>query len=50
MHASVVLERDVDLMLGINPLVPFNPGTDAYADAQAHRFSDRRIAEGGFPA
>ena len=49
MHASVVLERDVDLMLGINPLVPFNPGTDAYADAQAHRFSDRRIAEGGFP-
>ena len=49
MHASVVLERDVDLMLGINPLVPFNPGTDEYADAQAHRFSDRRIAEGGFP-
>ena len=49
MHASVVLERDVDLMIGINPLVPFNPGTDAYADAQAHRFSDRRIAEGGFP-
>ena len=49
MHASVVLDRDVDLMLGINPLVPFNPGTDAYADAQAHRFSDRRIAEGGFP-
>ena len=29
MHASVVLERDVDLMLGINPLVPFKPGTDA---------------------
>lgn len=49
MHASVVLDRDVDLMLGINPLVPFNPGTDAYAEAQAHRFSDRRIAEGGFP-
>lgn len=49
MHASVVLEHGVDLMLGINPLVPFNPGTDAYAAAQAHRFSDRRIAEGGFP-
>ncbi len=49
MHASVVLDRDVDLMLGINPLVPFNPGTDASAEAQAHRFSDRRIAQGGLP-
>ena len=49
MHASVVLDRDVDLMLGINPLVPFNPGTDANAQAQAHRFSDRRIAQGGLP-
>lgn len=49
MHASVVLDRDVDLMLGINPLVPFNPGTDANEDAQAHRFSDRRIAQGGLP-
>ena len=49
MHASVVLDRDVDLMLGINPLVPFNPGNDADAEAQSHRFSDRRIAEGGLP-
>jgi predicted acylesterase/phospholipase RssA len=49
MHASVVLDRGVDLMLGINPLVPFNPGTDANEDAQAHRFSDRRIAQGGLP-
>jgi predicted acylesterase/phospholipase RssA len=49
MHASVVLDRDVDLMLGINPLVPFNPGTDANEQAQAHRFSDRRIAQGGLP-
>lgn len=49
MHASVVLDRDVDLMLGINPLVPFNPGTDANEKAQAHRFSDRRIAQGGLP-
>ncbi len=47
MHASVVLDRDVDLMLGINPLVPFNPGSDG--EAQSHRFSDRRIAEGGLP-
>ena len=49
MHASVVLDRDVDLMLGINPLVPFNPGNDADAVAESHRFSDRRIAEGGLP-
>lgn len=49
MHASVVLDRDVDLMLGINPLVPFNPGNDSEGDAHAHRFSDRRIAEGGLP-
>lgn len=49
MHASVVLDRDVDLLLGINPLVPFNPGTDANEQAQAHRFSDRRIAQGGLP-
>jgi len=49
MHASVVLDRDVDLMLGINPLVPFNPATDSSEQAQAHRFSDRRIAQGGLP-
>ena len=49
MHASVVLERDVDLLLGINPLVPFNPGDDSSEDAQQHRDSDRRIAEGGLP-
>jgi predicted acylesterase/phospholipase RssA len=49
MHASVVLDRDVDLMLGINPLTPFNPGNDSDQVAGAHRFSDRRIAEGGLP-
>jgi predicted acylesterase/phospholipase RssA len=49
MHASVVLDRDVDLMLGINPLVPFNPADDTDTVAQAHRFSDRRIADGGLP-
>lgn len=49
MHASVVLYRGVDLMLGINPLVPFNPGTDASEEAQAHRFSDRRIIQAGLP-
>lgn len=49
MHASVVLERDVDLLLGINPLVPFNPGDDSNDEAQQHRYSDRRIADGGLP-
>ncbi|MDI1253472.1 patatin-like phospholipase family protein [Thermomonas sp.] len=49
MHASIVLDRGVDLMLGINPLVPFNPGNDAQEVAQAHRFSHRRIADGGLP-
>ena len=49
MHASMVLDRGVDLLLGINPLVPFNPGTDAGEAAQAHRVRDRRIAQGGLP-
>ena len=49
MHASVVLDRGIDLMLGLNPLVPFNPGKDASEDAQAHRFSDRRIIQAGLP-
>lgn len=49
MHASVVLDRDVDLLLGINPLVPFNPGDDSPEDAKQHRCGDRRIAEGGLP-
>jgi predicted acylesterase/phospholipase RssA len=49
MHASIVLDRGVDLMLGINPLVPFNPGDDASDVAESHRFSDRRIVEGGLP-
>ncbi len=49
MHASIVLDRDVDLMIGINPLVPFNPGNDAQDVAASDRYSDRRIAEGGLP-
>lgn len=49
MHASVVLDRDIDLMLGINPLVPFNPGDDSQEQSQTHRYNDRRITEGGLP-
>lgn len=43
MHASVVLDHGVDLMLGINPLVPFNPGRRGDPEL------DRRIANGGLP-
>ena len=50
MHASVVLDRGIDLLLGINPLVPFdstqpdsNAGTGG--EHEAHR-----IWQGGLPA
>ena len=42
MHASVLLERDIDLLIGINPLVPFN--------SQGGAVASRRLAEGGLPA
>jgi predicted acylesterase/phospholipase RssA len=44
MHASIVLEHDVDLLLGINPMVPFD------ADA-AHSAGGRRtnLVDGGLP-
>ncbi len=48
MHASLVLDRDVDLMLGINPLVPFNPASAAEPYPAARRL-ERRIAGGGLP-
>lgn len=44
MHASVVLERDIDLMIGINPLVPFNAGEDDAAHGA------RGLVAGGLPA
>jgi predicted acylesterase/phospholipase RssA len=43
MHASVLLERGIDLLLGVNPLVPFNN-----RDGQAR--PGRALAEGGLPA
>jgi predicted acylesterase/phospholipase RssA len=46
MHASVVLDREVDLMIGINPLVPFNAGNRRRADGGK---DERRIADGGLP-
>ncbi|MFZ5661442.1 MAG: patatin-like phospholipase family protein [Pseudomonadota bacterium] len=41
MHASVVLERDIDLLLGVNPLVPFS--------AQDGSAAERSLAVGGLP-
>jgi predicted acylesterase/phospholipase RssA len=53
MHASVLLERDIDLLIGINPLVPFNADASTGAEADAGEESNdigRRLAEGGLPA
>lgn len=46
MHASVVLERGIDLMLGVNPLVSFNTGIDGGVPP-THA---GRLAAGGLPA
>lgn len=46
MHASVVLERGIDLMLGVNPLVAFNSGVDA----RVAPTNPGRLAAGGLPA
>ena len=46
MHASVLLERDIDLLIGINPLVPFNAGA---GDPQVDD-TRQRLAHGGLPA
>ncbi len=50
MHASVLLERGVDLLIGINPLVPFD---STKVDSDAGRQGDidpHRIWQGGLPA
>ena len=46
-NVDVAVARGAKFIVVINPLVPFNPGSDG--EAQSHRFSDRRIAEGGLP-
>jgi predicted acylesterase/phospholipase RssA len=43
MHASVVLDRGVDLMIGLNPLVPFD------ANREAPDGIHQRLSEGGLP-
>jgi len=52
MHASVLLERGIDLLIGINPLVPFNAGL---GDARGGSPVDddnagQRLVHGGLPA
>jgi len=48
MHASVLLERGIDLLIGVNPLVPFNAtGSDAGIPDPAQV---GRLAAGGLPA
>ncbi len=47
MHASTVLERGIDLMIGVNPLVPFDA---SHAAPQAGEVERRGLASGGLPA
>lgn len=45
MHASLVLEQGIDLLIGINPLVPFNHNHGGAPVAE-----DNSLAAGGLPA
>jgi NTE family protein len=47
MHASTVLERDIDLMIGINPLVPFDATHAAPQTGEAEQVG---LSSGGLPA
>lgn len=47
MHASTVLDRGIDLMIGINPLVPFDANQ---ATLQADEAEQVGLASGGLPA
>jgi NTE family protein len=50
MHASVLLERGVDLLIGINPLVPFD-STQVDSDiGRRGEIDPHRIWQGGLPA
>jgi predicted acylesterase/phospholipase RssA len=55
MHASVALDQGVDLMLCLNPLVPFDATAPKLAKALLRRLPDGklhipRIVDGGLPA
>jgi predicted acylesterase/phospholipase RssA len=45
LHASVALDEGADLLIGVNPLVPF----DAGAKGQDAEVSDQRLTQGGLP-
>ena len=49
MHASVLLDRGIDLLIGVNPLVPFDSG-HVPARARAPGTRRRGLAQGGLPA
>ena len=46
LHASVALKEGVDLLIGINPLVPYD---SALAPAAAHPMTESRMIQGGLP-
>lgn len=55
MHASVALEQGIDLMLCLNPLVPFDATTPQVAKVMRRGLSNEkhhipRIVDGGLPA
>ena len=45
LHASVALDEGVDILIGVNPLVPFDSGTKGQND----EVSDQRLTRGGLP-
>jgi NTE family protein len=45
LHASIVLEQGVDLLLCVNPLVPF----DAHSASRLHRSAVKKLNHGGLP-
>jgi len=45
LHASVALDKGADLLIGVNPLVPF----DAGSEGQDTEISDQRLTRGGLP-
>ncbi len=45
LHASVALDEGVDMLIGVNPLVPF----DAGANGSNNQISEHRLMSGGLP-
>ena len=45
LHASVALNEGVDMLIGVNPLVPYDAGDDG----QDMAVSDQKLTQGGLP-